>query len=75
MQIIPTTQITYNKDKTFIHIEDDILPFGGCLYVIRYNFITLNIYHWDTDVINKVLKEIKAPFRVVDADNNRIQHI
>lgn len=65
------TQITYNKDKTFIRIEDDILPFGGCLYVISYNLITLNIYHWDTDVINKVLKEIEAPFRVVDVEQNK----
>lgn len=65
------TQITYNKDKTFIRIEDDIIPFGGCLNTIRYNLITLEIYYWDTDVINQVLKEIKAPFRVVDVEQNK----
>lgn len=71
MLTIPMTQITYNKDKTFIRIEDDIIPFGGCLNTIRYNLITLEIYYWDTDVINQVLKEIKAPFRVVDVEQNK----
>lgn len=62
------TQITYNKEKTSIRIEDDIIPFGGGLSTIRYNLITLEIYHWDTEVINKALKEIEAPFRVVDVE-------
>lgn len=65
------TQVTYNRDKTSIRIEEDILPFGGCLNTIRYNLITLEIYYWDTDVINQVLKEIKAPFRVVDVEQNK----
>ena len=65
------TQVTYNRDKTSIRIEEDILPFGGFLNTIRYNLITLEIYYWDTDVINKVLKEIEAPFRVVDVEQNK----
>ena len=65
------TQVTYNRDKTSIRIKEDILPFGGCLNTIRYNLITLEIYYWDTDVINQVLKEIKAPFRVVDVEQNK----
>lgn len=65
------TQVTYNRDKTSIRIEEDILPFGGCLNTIRYNLITLEIYYWDTDVINEVLKEINAPFRVTKAENGR----
>ena len=38
---------------------------------IRYAGIEILVAGWDTDVINKVLKEIEAPFRVVDVEQNK----
>lgn len=42
---------------------------------IRYAGIEILVAGWDTDKVNEVLKKVDAPFRVVDAEKNRIQHI
>ena len=42
---------------------------------IRYAGIEILVAGWDTEKVNEVLKKVDAPFRVVDAENNRIQHI
>ena len=42
---------------------------------IRYAGIEILVAGWDTDKVNEVLKKVGAPFRVVDAEKNRIQHI
>lgn len=42
---------------------------------IRYAGIEILVAGWDTEKVNEVLKKVDAPFRVVDAEKNRIQHI
>ena len=42
---------------------------------IRYAGREILVAGWDTDKVNEVLKKVDAPFRVVDAEKNRIQHI
>lgn len=50
-----------------IEIKDNIAPyFPDRPITIKYQLYTIDIYHWDTDVINQALKEINAPFGVND---------
>lgn len=60
-------QAYYDKEHFNIEIKDNIAPyFPDRPITIKYQLYTLDIYHWDTDVINQVLKEINAPFGVND---------
>ena len=56
-----------DKSGFNIEIKDAISPyFPDRPITIKYQLYTIDIYHWDTDVINQVLNEINAPFGVND---------
>lgn len=60
-------QAYYDKGHFNIEIKDNIAPyFPDRPITIKYQLYNIDIYHWDTDVINQVLKEINAPFGVND---------
>ena len=60
-------QAYYDKEHFNIEIKDNIAPyFPDRPITIKYQLYIIDIYHWDTDVINQALKEINAPFGVND---------